>query len=137
MMSRRSLTGCGRTAAGSPFSGKITLTASVGVKEHECPVLTFLDGNILKYRYIRFYPLVSLAGRPVPVKFLHLPDKGSGSGGLTAIPIALGQRQFYSVVVSGSLYCIYVGLPQSWREDSERLCRINGSKSAEVALSII
>lgn len=89
MMSRGSLRGCGRTAAGSPFSGKITLTASVGVKEHECPVLTFPGGNVLKYRSIRFYPLVSLAGRPVPVKFLQLPGKGSGSGGLTAILIAL------------------------------------------------
>lgn len=50
------------------------------------------EGGKAKNRHIRFNPLVSQAGRPVPVKFVQLPDKVSGRDGLKAILFAGDDR---------------------------------------------
>ena len=44
------------------------LTASVGVKKHECPVLSFLSGNVFKNGHVGFNPLICLATTPVKIK---------------------------------------------------------------------
>ncbi|HAW2501510.1 TPA: hypothetical protein JLP87_003986 [Escherichia coli] len=68
------------------------LTASVGVKKHECPVLSFLSGNVFKNGHVGFNPLICLATTPVKINQRKLADKGFCRNCLTTVRLTLNAR---------------------------------------------